>query len=136
MINNLKFHHIGVATKSIEKELKIYEKLGYKPVSNIFIDETQKIKGLFIQAKGQPQLELLENLTPDGPLTTYLKKGIKFYHFAYAVNNIYEELDNIIKILGGMIIQQPISATYFDKICFLMLPNMTMIELVQEGVNI
>ena len=29
-------------------ELKAFEKLGYKPVSDVFTDEIQKIKGLFI----------------------------------------------------------------------------------------
>ena len=59
MIKNLRLHHIGVACKSIEKELKTFELLGYKPVSEIFSDEIQKIKGLFISAPNQPELELL-----------------------------------------------------------------------------
>lgn len=101
MLENLKFHHIGVATKNIEKELKIYEKMGYKPSSDIFVDETQKIRGVFIEAEGHPRLELLENLNSDGPLTTYLKKGIKFYHFAYESDDIELKFSNIATSGGG-----------------------------------
>lgn len=129
-MDNLKFHHIGVATKSIEKELKQFEKLGYKPVSDIFVDDIQKIKGLFISAPGQPCLELLENATDDGPLSAFLNQGIKFYHFAYETNNIEKLVETLAKDVAFVIV--PITkATYFQKICFLMLRNKMIIEIVQ-----
>ena len=96
-MENLKLHHIGVATKNIEKEFKTFELLGYSKVSEIFIEPTQQIKGLFISAKNQPTLELLENLTEDGPLTNFLKKRTKFYHFAYTTENIEQDLKNFIE---------------------------------------
>ena len=82
-MNNLKLHHIGVACRNIEKEFKYFEKLGYQFASEIFVDEEQKIKGVFIKADNQPCLELLENVSEDGPLTSFLQNGVKFYHFAY-----------------------------------------------------
>lgn len=82
-MDNLKLHHIGVATKNIEKEFVVFKKLGYKQSSEVFIDEIQGIRGMFIEARGQPCLELLENLSSDGPLTSFLQKRTKFYHFAY-----------------------------------------------------
>ncbi len=130
-MQGLKLHHIGVATKSIQRELKTFEALGYKPVSDIFEDEIQKIRGLFIEAEGQPALELLENMSPDGPLNSCLKNGVKFYHFTYETKDIEKDLERFVSESRAKVIVPITTAKYFDKICFLMLPNMMMVELVQ-----
>lgn len=41
-MENLKLHHIGVATRNIEKEFKTFEMLGYSKVSAIFTEPVQK----------------------------------------------------------------------------------------------
>lgn len=128
---NLKFHHIGVATSDIEKELTYYKMLGYKESSDFFCDNIQSIKGIFIEAEGQPTLELLENLTDKGPLTSCLEKGIKFYHFAYETNDIEKDVASLVASNKAIVIVPVTKATFFSKICFLMLKNMMMIELVQ-----
>ncbi len=125
-----KFHHIGVACRNIERELKYFEILGYKPVSDVFIDNEQKIRGLFISSDGQPQLELLENISDDGPLTAYLDKGTKFYHFAYETDDIEQSVREF--VTNGAIVVKPIvDAVYFRRVCFLMLKNMMLVELVE-----
>ena len=43
-MDSMKLHHIGVATKNIDREFEIFKKLGYKQCSDIFVDETQKNK--------------------------------------------------------------------------------------------
>ena len=134
MLEELKFHHIGVACKNIEKEFSYFSTLGYKASDKIFIDEIQKIKGLFIEAPNQPRLELLENLTPDGPLTNFLAKGNKFYHLAYETLNIEEDAKKLCA-QGAIIIKPSVPATYFNKVCFLMLKNMLMIELVEKKIT-
>ena len=129
-MENLKLHHIGVATKNIEKEFSYFKMLGYERCSEIFVDEIQKIKGIFIEAKNQPCLELLENLTEEGPLKNYLSKGNKFYHFAYETQNIEADYHRLIN-KGAIPMVKITKATFFEKICFLMLKNMMLIELVQ-----
>ena len=129
-MNNLKFHHIGVATKNLEKELASFSMLGYIPMSDIFVDNIQKIRGLFIASSDQPCLELLENLDDSGPLTNILSQGIKFYHFAYETENIEKSLADLVQ--SGAVIITPITdATYFKKICFVMMRNKMIVELVQ-----
>lgn len=130
-MNDLKFHHIGVATKSIEKELQFFLKLGYQQISDVFCDETQKIKGVFIAAPFAPTLELLENLDETGPLSGVLEKGIKFYHFAYETQDIETDLKKLVDS-GAIVVRPIVNATFFEKICFCMLRNMMMIELVQK----
>lgn len=132
MTGDLVLHHLGVATRSIEKELPCYQALGYTAGSEPFIDEKQGIRGLFISAPGQPSLELLENLGPSGPLDDCLSRGMKVYHFAYETKDIESSAQALVKGSGARIIVPPTEARYFRKICFLMLPNMLLVELVQQ----
>lgn len=131
MINNLKLHHIGVATRNIEKEFKTFQKLGYENCSDIFEDPLQKMRGLFIKADNQPCLELIEGVGEDNPVKNHVLKGNKFYHFAYETNNIEKDLEDFVNNKGAKIIVPITSATYFEKICFVLLPNMMIVELVQ-----
>ncbi len=130
-MNKLKFHHIGVATRSIEKEFKIFQSLGYEKYGQIFEDSIQKIRGLFIVAQNQPCLELLEGLEEDNPLKVHILKGNKFYHIAYETQNIENDLKDFVENKKAKILVPITKATYFDKICFMVLPNMSMVELVQ-----
>ncbi|MDR2639443.1 MAG: VOC family protein [Helicobacteraceae bacterium] len=129
---DLNFHHIGVAAQNIERDLIVFEALGYKKVSQPFIDKTQKIRGLFVEADGgAPRLELLENIDDQGPLSSLLKRQIKFYHFAYETDNIEKDAANIISSMKAIMIAPITSATYFEKVCFMALRNQAIIELVQ-----
>ncbi|SJN57296.1 hypothetical protein VR7878_02228 [Vibrio ruber DSM 16370] len=126
------FHHIGVATRNIEQEFATYRILGYKREGGVFHDENQGVKGQFITAKNQPRLELLENLEGSNTLNKWLDNGIKNYHFAYLVDNI----ESAITSLGFKrfrIISPLKKSTYFGKrICFLVMSNRFMIELIER----
>ena len=106
-MEKLKLHHIGVAVNNIDKEFETFEILGYSKTSEVFIDPIQKIKGLFISADNQPTLELLENLSKDGPLTSFLKKRTKFYHFAYITNNIEQDTQMFCEKYNAFLITPP-----------------------------
>lgn len=132
LVGKFEFHHIGVAVKSIEKELSIYSLLGYSKESDIFEDTEQGIRGLFLTAKGQPRLELLEDINESGTVAPHLAKGNKMYHFAYLVSDI-EKASEVLRKSRAQVISPMKQSTYFGKrICFFMLPNMYMIELVEE----
>lgn len=128
---DLPFHHIGIATRGIDKELSVVRRLGYRQSSEIFVDERQGIRGVFVEADGQPRLELLENLREDGPLTSCLAKGIKLYHLAYESKDIETDVQSI----GGHPICPIVSASYFEKVCFLAMPNAMIVELVQKKMS-
>lgn len=131
-IGSFEFHHIGIATKDIEKDFNSYKILGYFKDSTEFIDENQGIKGLFINAKGQPRLELLKNLENSSTLDLWLKNKTKMYHLAYIVENFDEAINYFINA-GLKIISEPKISTEFKKrISFLMLPNMSIIELIEK----
>ena len=128
----LNFHHIGIASKNIETEEKYYENLGYEKSSEYFIDENQKIRAVFMESSVSPRIELISELRGGGILSSFLKKGIKMYHIAYSVENIESTADELVKNANAMIISQIKDAEYFKRVCFLALPNMQIIELVEE----
>lgn len=135
MQNNLKLHHIGVATRNIDKEFEVFSKLGYEKCSEIFEDKVQCMRGLFIEAKNQPCLELIEGVGEQNPVKSHILKGNKFYHIAYETKNIEKDLENFVNNQKARMVVPITTATYFEKICFILLPNMMLVELVQLKEN-
>lgn len=132
LIGKLDFHHIGVATNSIEAEFGAYRLLGYTREGQTFEDPEQGIRGQFITAPGQPRLELLENLADSSTLDVWLKDRIKMYHFAYKTADIEKAVDilNRNRIRTVSPLKQSV---YFKKrICFLLLSPGFLLELIEE----
>lgn len=148
-------HHIGVATQSIESELPIFKALGFE-IEGEFVDQTQGIRGVFITSKATHQghsnyrLELLENLPQSTRLDNYLKNHHKLYHIAFVSRDIQSDSQAIldarftqntnftrgggeenVKLSKARMLVPIIQASYFSKLCFIMLPNRLLIELVE-----
>lgn len=125
------FHHLGVATRSIDKELPIYTLLGYEKEGEPFTDPGQGIRGQFLTGKSGPRLELLENLPGSTTLDLPLEKGQKIYHMAFLVPDI-EKAITVLTNCRAKVISPPKASVYFGgRICFLLLPNMGMLELLE-----
>ena len=131
-VGTFEFHHIGVATRGIEKELPVYLLMGYRQEGKPFIDPEQGVRGLFLVAEGQPRLELLENLEGSETLSKPLERGQKLYHMAYMV----EDIECAMEVMGcnrAKVIAPLKHSVYFGaRICFLMMPNMGLVELVEK----
>ena len=128
----MEFHHIGVACTSIEKDKKAFQMLGYSFEPVAFEDKNQGIKGIFGNAKNQPRVELLENLEGSATLTPWLEKGVKMYHFGYLANDIEKACFYMEKIKAKVISPLKESAYFGKRICFYMLPNMMLVELIER----
>ena len=125
------FHHVGVATKSIEKELPLYTLLGYEMESDFFEDPLQGIRGRFLTADGHPRLELLENLPDSHTLDPQLEANQKLYHTAYYVGDIEKAVEVFTRNRAKVISPLKESVYFGKRICFLLLPTMAMIELLE-----
>jgi RimJ/RimL family protein N-acetyltransferase len=133
-LGKLEFHHIGVATNGIESEADVFGMLGYVREDTVFEDPQQGVRGVFMKAEGLPRLELLENLPGSSTLNVWINSGIKMYHFAFRIDNIIEAQDvlnrNRIKTISPLKM-----STYFgSRICFLLLPNRYLIELIEKKI--
>ena len=134
MLEGLKFHHIGVAAHDIEKELTHYSYLGYQLEGSMFVDPLQGVRGCFITADNQPRLEILVNHGESTMLNSWLENGIKFYHFAYETNDIFTTISELEKKRAKVIVKPKPAVAFNNRlICFLVIPNMLLIELIEQG---
>jgi RimJ/RimL family protein N-acetyltransferase len=133
LAGSFEFHHIGVAVNDIEKELAAFTLLGYERESEVFVDENQGIKGCFVTSKNEgPRLELLSNLEGSTTLDTFLNSKVKMYHFGYLVSDIEKALGILQKARARMVSPMKKSVYFGKRICFLIMPNMFMIELIEK----
>lgn len=132
MFGKFEFHHIGLATSDFDREFKAMQTLGYCTESPEFRDDAQGIYGRFLTSSNMPRMELLRNTENSSTLDSMLNNHIKMYHFGYIVEKFDVAVDAMLK-RGAVMIREPMTSVYFGKrICFLLLPNMFMIELIEE----
>lgn len=130
--DTLRFHHIGVACRSIALERRAWEALGYRQENMPFTDPLQGVNGLFLIGPG-PRMELLEPLpgAETETLMPFLKAGTKMYHQAYETTDL-EAATGALKNLRAKIVSPPKPAVAFGGrlVSFLMLPNLLIVELI------
>lgn len=130
-MEDMEFHHTGLATRDIDAEAEHLGLLGYQQEGDDFVDLRQGVRGRFMVGGG-PRLELLQPYG-DGKsvLDGWLSRGVKLYHLAYETADLAVTVSSL-EAEGAKLIVPPVPAVAFDnrKICFLMLPNMLLIELI------
>lgn len=131
MTTSLDFHHVGVACNSIERELKIYQQLGYT-YERGFTDSIQGVRGAFICLGGM-RLELLENLPGSSTLNVWISREIKLYHIGYYVHSVSGGL-KWMKENRVLVTSKPQPAIAFNgrSIVFGMTRNGDLIELISK----
>ena len=84
--------HLGIAVKSLDTAIPMWEKLlGTKCYSIEEVAE-QKVRTAFLKI-GQTKIELLESTAEDGPIAKFIeKKGEGIQHVAFAVEGIEDTL--------------------------------------------
>lgn len=127
----MEFHHTGLACRDIDAETRHLGLLGYQQEGNDFVDPRQGVRGRFMVGGG-PRLELLQPYSGGkSVLDGWLSRGVKLYHLAYETSDLELRVRNLVAE-GAKLIVSPVPAVAFNnrKICFLMLPNMLLIELI------
>jgi methylmalonyl-CoA/ethylmalonyl-CoA epimerase len=126
------FHHIGYATNSIERELKTFELLGYRVEGDRFTDPIQGVVGCFLVGPG-PRTELLESLPDSKTLNPWIEAGVKMYHLAYLVDDIFRTVQWA-REQRARVTVEPVPAVAFDgrRICFVMLRNGLLVEFIEK----
>ncbi|MCW3108303.1 MAG: lactoylglutathione lyase [Segetibacter sp.] len=135
MINNLSFHHIGVATSDIEKAIEVYKKLGYRLVDEIITDPIQHVRICFMYLEKHPLVELVAPIDETSPVHKILKKSNATpYHTCYEVDNIEESI-SAFKQIKFILISKPVPAIAFAgrSICFLFHQHIGLVELLEKS---
>jgi methylmalonyl-CoA/ethylmalonyl-CoA epimerase len=126
-----RFHHVGVACRSLDEAQAGLCALGYEAAGAQFSDAGLGVKGLFVEGPG-PRLELLEPLEGSAVLDPWLRGGSRIYHLAYEVGDLEATVaaavqDDAVQVSG------PAPAVAFDgrRVCFCMLRVRVLIELIE-----
>ncbi len=120
----LSTHHIGLAVQDIATAW---------PAVEIFEDRLQKVKVAFVLLNGQ-NIELIEPLSEDSPVSQSLRKGSKLVHLCYSVDDIDDAIAHG-TARSYRCIGKPVPAVAFDqrRIAWLFHREFGLFELVERG---
>jgi methylmalonyl-CoA/ethylmalonyl-CoA epimerase len=111
--------HLGIAVKSLESSIPLYEKLLQTSCYKTETVESEQVKTAFFKV-GQTKIELLESLNPDGIIARFIeKKGEGLHHVAYAVEDILAEMQRMQDDGFTLLNLQPKAGADNKWVCFL-----------------
>lgn len=92
-----KIEHIGIAVKNIEESNILFASLFGKPHYKMEEVLSEGVKTSFFKA-GPNKIELLEATNLESPIAKFIeKKGEGIHHIAFAVEDIYSEIERLQK---------------------------------------
>jgi methylmalonyl-CoA/ethylmalonyl-CoA epimerase len=94
----LKVEHIGIAVKTFETAIPLYEKLLNTICYKTEVVESEQVNTAFFQ-QGKTKIELLEDSGPEGVqgvIAKFIeKKGEGIHHIAFEVEDIEAEMERL-----------------------------------------
>jgi len=111
--------HIGIAVNKIDNVLPVYQQLLGLELKGVKEGKSQRVKAA-IFAVGETNIELLEPLDKESPVSKFLeKRGQGMHHIALRVNNIEKMLQHL-KAKGVILIdEKPRAGIEGSRIAFL-----------------
>jgi len=129
-----KIEHIGIAVKDIEASNSLFASLFGEAHYKIEEVASEGVKTSFFMC-GPNKIELLEATKPDSPIAKYIeKKGEGIHHIAFAVDDIYAEI-NRLKSEGFTVLNETPKKGADNKLIAFLHPKTTngvLIELCQD----
>ncbi len=114
-----KIDHIGIAVRSIAEARKFYEDgLGLR-CERIEEVADQKVRTAFFTL-GETHIELLEPMTPDSPIASFLeKRGEGIHHIAYLSDDLEQQMQQVREQGCRLINESPVAGAGDKKIAFI-----------------
>lgn len=113
----MKFHHIGIATKSLKESFAfVNNNFDVINFSEEIYDEKQDALLQMIETK-----DLNIELVAGNIVDKFIKSKTTYYHICYEVEDIYKAIE---EFQGAMLVSSPKKAILFNNrlVCFLMTP--------------
>ena len=130
-----KIEHIGIAVKSLEQSIPLFEKLLNSSCYKTEFVESEKVNTAFFRTGGS-KVELLASSDPTGVIARFIeKKGEGLHHVAFDVADINSEMERL-KNNGFILLNEtPKKGADNKLVCFLHPKdtNGVLIELCQEN---
>ena len=105
MTGSLSIDHLGIAVRSIEEALRLYEGLlGLHAAAETV--EQEKVRVAMLPVEGS-RIELLEPTEPDSPVGRFLeKRGEGLHHMALKVPNLAAAIERL-RAAGARLLNEP-----------------------------
>ena len=132
MEQQLSFHHVGIACRSIDKTVGFYQAMGYT-ASPVTDDLLQHVRVCFLDKEGAPRLELLEPLDEQSPVArTLVTAGVTPYHLCYEVNDMDAAIASL-RTQRFLLVNGPVPACAMGnrQVAFLFKKDVGLVELVE-----
>ncbi len=131
-----KIEHIGIAVKSLEVSVPLFEKLLNTSCYKTEMVESEKVNTAFFK-NGPNKIELLESSNSEGVIAKYIeKKGEGMHHIAFAVDDIEAEMKRLQQEGFTLLNEKPKLGADNKLVCFLhpKHTNGVLIELCSERI--
>jgi methylmalonyl-CoA/ethylmalonyl-CoA epimerase len=114
-----KIEHIGIAVRSLQNSIPLFEKLLDEACYKTEEVESEKVNTAFFKT-GETKIELLEGLDPEGVIAKFIeKKGEGIHHIAFEVENLTTEIGRL-KEKGFLFLNEtPKKGADNKLVCFL-----------------
>ena len=136
MKNLLKFHHFGLALRSLNEAKLFYSKIGYK-VSKKYTDNLQKVNLMLCTSNKMPTIELISPINKSSPISTYLNKlNEVFYHSCFEVKNL-NSIEILKKKFNAKCVSQRKESILFKGklVSFYYLKNIGLLEIIENNAS-
>lgn len=111
--------HIGIAVKSLEASIPLFEQLLNTSCYKTEAVESEKVTTAFFK-QGKTKIELLESMDNDGVIAKFIeKKGEGIHHIAFAVDDIEAEMKRLSEAGFTLLNTTPKRGADNKLVCFL-----------------
>lgn len=123
----MKLNHIGIITKSLERDIELYTSLGYSLKNNVVCDMLQMNRVAIMCSDFSVDIELIEPIDGTSSISNF-KEG--YHHICYESENNEDIINKFRGIKVGKIFTKPIAAPAFNnrEVVFACIQNCTFIE--------
>lgn len=132
-MNQLQFHHVGIACRDIEASKTFYIDQGYTASATTH-DTIQNVFICFLHKDGMPTIELLAPVDEKSPVNrTLATSGVTPYHICYETTNIESTVKELRK-KQFVCVSKPVPACAIQnkRVAFLYHKDVGLIELVES----
>ena len=133
-MNNIKFHHFGLAVNEFSKALTFHKNLGYD-CSDPITDLLQNVELVLCTSKKYPTVELIKPINNKSPVINYLRKNSEIiYHVCYELENIEKDVTTLFSNNRVICISEPQPAILFCNrlVGFYYVNGVGLIEVLQQ----
>lgn len=124
----MKVNHIGIITRDLYNDVKLYQRMGYNILCQI-IDNEQKNKIVIVEKDGSPDIELIEPVNEESTIINF-ENG--YHHICFEADGNEDIVEVFNKMRVGKVFTPPILAPALGNhsVVFACLYNGSFIELL------